>query len=87
MYLSCVLPRTRPQIALTHDQFELTLPKSGKSGGKRGARVHLECAARIERALQAIENVLQEEVIFFHQAYRQNRNDSHLVEPGIVCEH
>ena len=55
---------------------ELTLPESGKSRGKRGAGVHLECTARVERAFQATENVLQEEVILFHRAYRQNQSDS-----------
>jgi hypothetical protein len=54
----------------------LTLPQSEKCGGKRGAEVHGECAAWVHRALQAIENVLQEEVILLHRTYRQNRNNS-----------
>jgi hypothetical protein len=71
-----VLPRTWRQIPLTGDNFELTLPQSSKRGGKRGAGGHCECMAWDKRALQAIENVLQKEVILFHRAYRQNGNDS-----------
>jgi hypothetical protein len=56
-----VLPRTRRQIPLSDDNFEMTLPQRSKPGGERGAGVHSECTARVERVLQLIENVLKEE--------------------------